>query len=66
MNCMPYGSSIYIQAGVPYVNNFVRHRFIDKDARDLDRLVYDAAERNINRQGIPLCVRTVCTGLPFV
>jgi L-alanine-DL-glutamate epimerase-like enolase superfamily enzyme len=35
----------------------VRHWFLGKDARDLDQLVFDAAERNIKRQGIPLCVQ---------
>jgi len=31
--------------------------FIGKDARDLDSLIIDAAENNVKRQGIPLCVQ---------
>lgn len=41
----------------PMFNNCVRHRFLGKDARDLDRLVFDVAERNVKNQGIPLCVQ---------
>jgi L-alanine-DL-glutamate epimerase-like enolase superfamily enzyme len=32
------------------------HHFVGKDARDLDRLIYNAIELNVKRQGIPLCV----------
>ena len=38
-------------------NTGVIPHFVGEDARDLDRLVYDAAERNVKRQGIPLCVQ---------
>ena len=38
-------------------NNCVHHRFLGKDARNLDRLVFDAAERNVKAQGVPLCVQ---------
>ncbi len=31
--------------------------FIAKDARDLDLLIFNASERYIKRQGIPLCVQ---------
>ena len=43
--------------GYPMFNTGLRDRFLGKDARDLDALVFDAAERNVKRQGIPLCVQ---------
>jgi L-alanine-DL-glutamate epimerase-like enolase superfamily enzyme len=43
--------------GYPMFNNCLRHRFLGKDARNLDRLVFDAAEHNVKAQGVPLCVQ---------
>ena len=43
--------------GFPMFERGVRRHFLGKDARDLDGLVFVAAERNVKRQGIPLCVQ---------
>ena len=43
--------------GYPMFNTSVRPHFLGKDARDLDTLVFNAAQRNIKKQGIPLCVQ---------
>jgi len=51
------GHPFISKQGYPMFNNCVRHRFLGKDARDLDRLVFDAAERNVKSQGVPLCVQ---------
>jgi len=51
------GHPFISKQGYPMFNNCVRHRFLGKDARDLDRLIFDAVERNIKSQGIPLCVQ---------
>lgn len=39
-----------------FVHN-LQQRFVGEDARDLDQLVFLAAERNVKRQGIPLSVQ---------
>ncbi len=51
------GHPFISKQGYPMFENCVRHRFLGKDARDLDRLVFDAAERNVKSQGVPLCVQ---------
>lgn len=51
------GHPFISQHSYPMFEGCVRHWFLGKDARDLDQLVFDAAERNIKRQGIPLCVQ---------
>ena len=51
------GHPFISKQGYPMFEHCVRPRFIGKDARDLDRLVFDAAERNIKCQGVPLCVQ---------
>ena len=43
--------------GYPMFMNLLYNLFIGKDARDLDMLITAAAERNVKRQGIPLCVQ---------
>ncbi len=43
--------------GFPMFMNLLYPIFIGKDARDLDILITAAAERNVKRQGIPLCVQ---------
>lgn len=51
------GHPFIAKQGYPMFQNCVRRRFLGQDARDLDRLVFDAAERHIKCQGIPLCVQ---------
>ena len=51
------GHPFISKQGYPMFNTGVIPHFVGEDARDLDRLVYDAAERNVKRQGIPLCVQ---------
>ena len=54
-----------ISIGHPFISKYsypvftyrLHSQFINKDARDLDRLVYNAVERNIKNQGVPLCVQ---------
>ncbi|MCG8377550.1 MAG: mandelate racemase/muconate lactonizing enzyme family protein, partial [Chlorobiales bacterium] len=41
----------------PMFDGCVRRHFLGKDARELDKLVFNAAERNVKRQGVPLCVQ---------
>jgi L-alanine-DL-glutamate epimerase-like enolase superfamily enzyme len=41
----------------PMFVHLLRPLFLGKDARDLDTLVIEAAERFVKRQGIPLCVQ---------
>jgi L-alanine-DL-glutamate epimerase-like enolase superfamily enzyme len=43
--------------GYPMFEKSLHHHFIGKDARDLDILIFNAVERNIKKQGIPLCVQ---------
>lgn len=40
----------------PMFEYSLHHHFAGKDARDLDNLLFNAVERNIKRQGVPLCV----------
>ncbi|NND08811.1 MAG: mandelate racemase/muconate lactonizing enzyme family protein [Saprospiraceae bacterium] len=51
------GHPFIAQTSYPMFNNLLRERFIGKDARDLDLLIFNAAERSVKRQGIPLCVQ---------
>jgi L-alanine-DL-glutamate epimerase-like enolase superfamily enzyme len=51
------GHPFISKQGYPMFDNCLRHRFLGKDARDLDRLIFDAAERNVKSQGVPLCVQ---------
>ena len=44
----------------PMFKNILKKRFLGKDARDLDKLIFDAAEGPIKNQGIPLCVQIAC------
>ena len=54
-----------ISIGHPFISkesyqmfvNLLQPLFLGKDARDLDTLVIEAAERFVKRQGIPLCVQ---------
>lgn len=51
------GHPFIAQHSYPMFETCVRHWFLGKDARELDQLVFDAAERNIKCQGVPLCVQ---------
>ncbi|RED48840.1 enolase C-terminal domain-like protein [Seonamhaeicola aphaedonensis] len=50
------GHPFYSKIGYPMFNNIKRH-FINKDARDLDTLIYDAAVTNYRLHGIALNVQ---------
>ena len=41
----------------PMFTNLLQRDFLGKDARDLDRLIFQAAEGHVKNQGIPLCVQ---------
>jgi L-alanine-DL-glutamate epimerase-like enolase superfamily enzyme len=51
------GHPFIAKSSYPMFNVNLKQFFIGKDARDLDLLIYNAAERNVKRQGIPLCVQ---------
>ncbi len=51
------GHPFIAQSSYPMFNLNLKRHFLGKDARDLDLLIFNAAERNIKRQGIPLCVQ---------
>lgn len=51
------GHPFISRAGYPMFETSVRRHFLGKDARELDQLVFNAAERNVKRQGVPLCVQ---------
>jgi len=51
------GHPFISKEGYPMFMNLLRPIFLGKDARDLDMLITNAAERNVKRQGIPLCVQ---------
>ena len=41
----------------PMFTNLLRNNFLGKDARDLDDLIFHAAEAHVKNQGVPLCVQ---------
>lgn len=51
------GHPFISKTSYPMFVHSLHHHFAGKDARDLDLLMFNAAERNIKRQGIPLCVQ---------
>lgn len=51
------GHPFIAKSSWPMVQHNLRNYFVGKDARDLDQLIFNAHERNIKRQGIPLCVQ---------
>lgn len=51
------GHPFISKSGYPMFMDRLHPLFIGKDACDLDSLVIAAAERNVKRQGIPLCVQ---------
>ncbi len=51
------GHPFIAMSSYPMFNLNLKHHFLGKDARDLDTLIFNAAERNVKRQGIPLNVQ---------
>jgi L-alanine-DL-glutamate epimerase-like enolase superfamily enzyme len=41
----------------PMFTNLLQNNFLGKDARDLDSLIFHAAEDHVKNQGVPLCVQ---------
>jgi L-alanine-DL-glutamate epimerase-like enolase superfamily enzyme len=41
----------------PMFTNLLQKNFLGKDARDLDDLIFHAAEDHVKNQGVPLCVQ---------
>ena len=41
----------------PMFTNLLQKNFLGKDARDLDNMIFQAAEGHVKNQGIPLCVQ---------
>lgn len=41
----------------PMFKNLLQAEFVGKDARDLDQLIFKAAEGPVKNQGVPLCVQ---------
>lgn len=50
------GHPFIAEVSYPMVPKVLASHFVGKDARDLDHLIFNAHERNVKRQGIPLCV----------
>lgn len=57
------GHPFIAEVSYPMVPKVLKHHFEGKDARDLDLLVFNAVERNVKRQGIPLNVHVA--GIEF-
>ncbi|MDG1988382.1 MAG: hypothetical protein P8J18_10405, partial [Halieaceae bacterium] len=57
------GHSFIAKESYPMVPNLLTQYFVEKDARDLDQLIFNAVELNLKRQGIPLCVHVA--GIEF-
>ena len=57
------GHPFIAKVSYPMVPIALSHHFVGKDARDLDLLIFNAIERNVKRQGIPLCVHVA--GIEF-
>jgi L-alanine-DL-glutamate epimerase-like enolase superfamily enzyme len=51
------GNPIHSRHSYPMFHTCLYNHFIGKDARDLDLLVFNAAELNVKRQGVPLCIQ---------
>ena len=51
------GHPFISKVSYPMFTELLHGQFMGKDARNLDQLVFDAAERNVKKQGIPLCVQ---------
>lgn len=51
------GHPFIARSSYPMFNILLKRHFVGKDARDLDQLIFNAAERNVKNQGIPLNVQ---------
>ncbi|NND33821.1 MAG: mandelate racemase/muconate lactonizing enzyme family protein [Saprospiraceae bacterium] len=51
------GHPFIAKSSYPMFNINLKEFFLGQDARDLDQLIFNAAERNVKRQGIPLNVQ---------
>ncbi len=51
------GHPFIAKSGYPMFHHCLKRHFIGKDARDLDLLIFNAVERNLKNQGIPLNVQ---------
>ncbi len=51
------GHPFISKSSYPMFTHNLKQHFIGKDARELDTLIFNAAEHNVKRQGIPLCVQ---------
>ena len=51
------GHPFIAKSSFPMFNINLKHHFLGKDARDLDMLIFNATERNVKNQGIPLNVQ---------
>lgn len=51
------GHPFISKTSYPMFVHSLHHHFAGKDARELDSLIFNAAELNIKNQGIPLCVQ---------
>ena len=60
------GHPFISKEGYPMFMNLLQPMFLDKDARDLDRLIFLASERFVKRQGIPLVSGMVFTIEPMI
>ncbi len=50
------GHPFIAEVSYPMVPRILARHFVGKDARDLDRSIFNATERNVKSQGNPLCV----------
>jgi len=57
------GHPFIAEVSYPMVPKILARHFVGKDARDLDQLLFNAVERNVKRQGIPLNVHVA--GIEF-
>lgn len=57
------GHPFIAEISYPMVPKVLKRHFVGKDARDLDILIFNAVERNVKRQGIPLNVHVA--GIEF-
>lgn len=57
------GHPFIAEVSYPMVPKVLAHHFEGKDARNLDQLIFNAVERNVKRQGIPLNVHVA--GIEF-
>ncbi|EDY85154.1 Mandelate racemase / muconate lactonizing enzyme, C-terminal domain protein [Verrucomicrobiia bacterium DG1235] len=48
------GHSIFAASSYPMVKRILSGFFVGEDARDLDQMIFNATERTVKRQGIPL------------